>query len=45
MIGSSNVAIYGNSSYGPTFGFGWDIYIADQSNIFNGSYSQMLAYT
>ena len=44
MISSSNFAIYGISSYGPTFGAGHDIYIRDQSNINTGSLSYILSY-
>ena len=45
QAGNSNYAIYGHSSYGPTFGNGNDIYICDQSNIYNGSSSTIWAYT
>ena len=46
-IQSTNVnnAIVGGSTYGPTFGGGHDIYIRDQSNIYNGSYSIIGSYT
>ena len=37
-------AIYGSSSYGPTFGY-YDIDIKDQSNILTGSYSYIYSYT
>ena len=42
---SSDYAIYGDSSYGPTFGGGHDIYICDQSNIYPWSYSEIYSYT
>jgi hypothetical protein len=38
-------AIYGLSSYGPTFGDGRDIYIRDLSNTNTGSFSNILSYT
>ena len=44
-IESSDYAIYGDSSYGPTFGGGHDIYICDQSNIYPWSYSEIYSYT
>ena len=45
MVLSSDNAIFGYSSYGPTFGIGWDIMIGDQSNSITGSNSQIFAYT
>ena len=36
---SSSYAIYGQSSYGPTFGGGHDIYIANNANQNTGSYT------
>jgi hypothetical protein len=47
MIKSTNSynAILGSSSYGPTFGGGWDIYIRDLSNTTTGSYSLLRSYT
>jgi hypothetical protein len=32
-------AIYGGSNYGPTFGGGFDIYVRDNSNSLDGSYT------
>jgi hypothetical protein len=43
--GETNNAIYGLSSYGPTFGGGRDIYIGDKSNTTTGSYSAITTYT
>jgi hypothetical protein len=43
--GETNNAIYGLSSYGPTFGAGRDIYICDNSNTTTGSYSAITTYT
>ncbi len=34
-------AISGNSSFGPTFGGGLDIYIADKSNVNMSNYSNL----
>jgi hypothetical protein len=34
-------AIYGYSSYGPTFGGGFDIYVSDSSNTIENSYSNL----
>jgi hypothetical protein len=34
-------ALYGNSSYGPTFGGGHDIFICNESNTNGGSYSNI----
>ena len=47
MIKSSESynAIYGLSSYGPTFGEGRDIYIRELSNTTTGSYSVITTYT
>ena len=39
-IKNSEYALYGLSSYGPTFGEGHDLYVCDQSNITVGSYSE-----
>ena len=38
---SSDYAIYGDSSYGPTFGGGHDICIDSDSNTTNGSFSNL----
>jgi hypothetical protein len=43
--GETYNAIYGLSSYGPTFGGGRDIYIGDKSNTTTGSYSVITTYT
>jgi len=32
MVAKPSNAIYRTSSYGPTFGTGWDIYIANNAN-------------
>jgi hypothetical protein len=37
-------SIYATTSYGPTFGGGYDIYISDQSNINTNSYSNIYSY-
>lgn len=37
--GSKSTAIYRGSSYGPTFGWGHDIHIADNANQNTGSYT------
>ena len=37
-------AIYATSSYGPTFGNGYDFYISDQSNINTNSYTNIYSY-
>ena len=37
-------AIYRGSSYGPTFGHGWDIHIADNANTITNSYSDFGEY-
>jgi len=42
--GSLSYAIYSCSSYGPTFGYGWDTYIADQAASNTVSYAN-LGYT
>ena len=39
--GSLNYAIHSYSSYGPTFGHGYDLYIADQCNTNTNSYSNL----
>ncbi|KAL9961743.1 hypothetical protein ACROYT_G030749 [Oculina patagonica] len=39
MVTISSYAIYRYSGYGPTFGHGWDIYIADNANNNNNSYT------
>jgi hypothetical protein len=41
MVKNANHAIYGHSSYGPSFGGGSDIFIIDKSNINIGSYSNL----
>jgi hypothetical protein len=38
-------ALFGSSSYGPTFGGGNDIRIVDKSNTSTGSYSRLRDYT
>ena len=38
-VTSTGNAIYWYSTYGPTFGHGHDVYIADNSNTSNSSYS------
>jgi hypothetical protein len=38
-IKNPSSALFGHSSYGPTFGGGHDIYIYDSSNLYNVSYS------
>ena len=42
MLSESTYAIYQQS--GPTFGDGWDIYIADNANSNNESYTQPKTY-
>ncbi len=37
-IKQTEYALQGNSGYGPTFGYGYDIYICNQSNTKMGSY-------
>jgi len=44
IISNGSNSIYCNSSYGPTFGGGHDIYISDQSNSNNNSYSNPSSY-
>ena len=39
MVLQPPYAIYSSSSYGPTFGNGWDIYISDNANSSSGSYA------
>lgn len=41
MVNIPSVAIYMNSRYGPTFGAGHDIYIADKANGNGNSYAQL----
>jgi hypothetical protein len=47
MINSTTgtYALFGSSSYGPTFGGGHDIYIVDKSNTNTGSSSAIATYT
>jgi len=40
-VTSAPNAIYGYSSYGPTFGSGHDLYLSDSCNSSNGSYSNL----
>ena len=44
MVLQSQYAIYRRQRYGPTFGGGWDIYISDNSNSNNDSYSYLSQY-
>ena len=37
-------AIYKHLAYGPTFGLGWDIYISNNSNSNNESYTYLSHY-
>jgi hypothetical protein len=39
MVKNPEFSLYGVTDYGPTFGGGHDIFICNQSNINNGSYS------
>ena len=39
IVTSPSNAIYSSSSYGPTFGGGWDIYIANNANSSTDSYA------
>ena len=39
LVKISSYAIYKHSSYGPTFGGGWDIYIANNANSNTKSYA------
>ena len=39
MVLHPEYAIYSLSSHGPTFGYGWDIYISDHANSNSGSYA------
>jgi len=39
MVTNPSRAIYKRSGYGPTFGNGWDIYIANNANSNTNSYS------
>lgn len=41
MVKTPSVAIYMNSRYGPTFGAGHDIYIADKANGNGNSYAKL----
>ena len=41
LYNNNNYAFYDNQTYGPTFGNGHDLYIADKSNINNSSYCNM----
>ena len=46
MIEESHLkyAIYKDPVYGPTFGLGWDIYISDNANSNNDSYTHLRCY-
>ena len=44
MVTSPSYAIYKNSGYGPTFGNGWDIYIANNANSNTNSYANFGSY-
>ena len=44
MVTRPSYAIYRSSSYGPTFGDGWDIYIANDANSNTNSYSDFGQY-
>ena len=44
-MGGQSFAIYRHSSFGPTFGFGHDIYISNNANSNTGSYSDFGQYS
>nr|XP_058950220.1 neurogenic locus notch homolog protein 2-like [Pocillopora verrucosa] len=44
MVITPQLAIYKYEEYGPTFGGGWDIYISDNANSNNGSYTHLSCY-
>ena len=44
MVLKSQYAIYRDQGYGPTFGVGWAIYISDNSNSNNDSYTYLKNY-
>ena len=39
MVSNPTYATYRNPSYGPTFGNGWDLHVADNANSNTNSYS------
>ena len=39
MVAKPELATYRDPSYGPTFGYGWDIYISDNANTNQNSYA------
>ena len=41
MVTKPQYAIYRGSGYGPTFGYGWDIYIADNAKSNTNSYASL----
>ena len=36
--------MYCHPGYGPTFGYGYDIYISNDSNVFNDNISNLSSY-
>ena len=44
MVTAQHVAIYKESTYGPTFGYGWDIHISDNANNNSDSYTHLSHY-
>jgi len=44
MVAIPSRAIYIHATYGPTFGNGWDIHIANNANSNNNSYSKFGEY-
>ena len=44
MVITSQYAIYKYEEYGPTFGGGWDIHIADNANDNENSYNNPFSY-
>ena len=44
MVITPQHAIYKGKEYGPTFGSGWDIYIADNANDNENSYNNPSSY-
>ena len=44
MVITPQLAIYKYEEYGPTFGGGWDIYIADNANDNENSYNHPFSY-
>jgi len=39
MVKDPSKAIYGGANLGPTFGYGWDLYIQNNANSNTGSYA------